>query len=413
MQKERGSTRLKTGKRCFENLKLLLHDYGNYPFTRQLACELARRGHTVDYVYSTSTQLIQRSGCGSIEKNLNITGIELSQPFEKYNYLQRRKSEIEHGRKLAALIERVHPEIVISANTPLDAQDLALRSSHNIDAKFIFWLQDAIGLAARQNLSKRFTIAGKLVGDYYINHEKKLVSESDHVVLISDDFKPLMKQWQVDDKRLSTINNWAPVEEIEVCPKRNKWSKANGLSEFFCFVYTGILGLKHNPGLFVSLAEAFKSYPDVRIVVISEGEAARWLVEQQKTKGLSNLIVLQSQPAEVYAQVLGAGDVLMAILSEDAGAYSVPSKVLSYLCAARPLLLAVPENNLSARIVTQSKSGLVCGSIDSEQWIKNAQRLYQDKPLASEMASNARKYAEDHFRIDGIADQFEQLFTNC
>ena len=82
-------------------MKLLLHDYGNFPFIRQLARSLAMRGHDVHFVYSESTQLIKRSENGLPVKNLTITGITLKKPFEKYDFLRRRACEIEHGRQLA------------------------------------------------------------------------------------------------------------------------------------------------------------------------------------------------------------------------------------------------------------------------------------------------------------------------
>lgn len=391
-------------------MKILVHDYGNYPFTRQLAGKLASRGHRVDYAFSVSTQLIQRSEVVHTENNLTITGIRLSRPFIKYNYLQRRKCEIEHGQKLAALIEQVQPDIVISANAPLDAQRFALAASHKMNASFIYWLQDAIGLATKQTLSKKIPVAGSLIGDCYIASERRMLKKSDRAILISDDFKPLMERWHLNPTRYTVIQNWAPIDEIDVHPKQNTWAVAHNLNDDFCFLYTGILGLKHHPQLFVSLAEAFRDQKNVKIVIISEGEAAHWLSRQQQEKGLTNLVILASQPANAYPKVLGSADVLMSVLSNEAGGYSVPSKVLSYLCAERPLLLAVPENNLSARIVRGHNAGLVCNPSDIAQWIDNAQKLYQDKVLARKMALNGRKYAGENFKIDSITDRFEQLF---
>jgi colanic acid biosynthesis glycosyl transferase WcaI len=394
-------------------VNLLLHDYGNYPFTRQLARELAARGHAVDYVYSETTQLIQRGGVIGESRNLKITGILLEQPFEKYNYMQRRACEIEHGHKLAAIIEKAHPNVVLSANTPLDAQSRALRTSRQAGAKFIFWLQDAIGLATKQTLARKIPVLGSLVGEYYIQLERDILRRSDQVVLISEDFLPLMKSWQVDESRSTVIPNWAPLEELPVQPKGNAWARAHGLADKFCFMYTGILGLKHNPDLFLQLAEAFIDNPDVRVVVVSAGDAADGLAREAAQRKLTNLVVLPPQPGDVYAQVLGAADVLTAVLSEDAGRYSAPSKVLSYLCAGRPLLLALPQGNLSARIVLACGAGLVCPPTDSEQWVEHARTLYENHHLAAQMGRNARACAKKQFDIAAITDRFEQVFAKA
>jgi glycosyltransferase involved in cell wall biosynthesis len=394
-------------------LKLLLHDYGNYPFTRQLARELAARGHAVDYVYSESTQLIQRGGSDGGSGNLKITGIRLERPFEKYNYLRRRACEIEHGQKLAAMIEQSHPDVVLSANTPLDAQNLALQSSRKAGAKLIFWMQDAIGLATKQTLALKIPILGVLVGDYYATLERDMLRCSDQVVLISEDFLPLMKSWQVDESRCTVIPNWAPLDELPVQPKGNAWAMTHNLADKFCFIYTGILGLKHNPALFIQLTEAFKDNTEVRVVVISAGGAADRLVREAARRELNNLLVLPPQPVDAYAQVLGAADVLTAVLSEEAGRYSAPSKVLSYLCAARPLLLAVPQGNMSARIVLDCQAGLVSSPTESTRWVENARILYDNHTLAARMGRNARACAEKQFDIKTIIDRFEQVFAKA
>lgn len=392
-------------------MKILLHDYGNYPFTRQLARELAARGHFVDYVYSETTQLIKRGSEDKGEGRFSISGIRLEQKFAKYNYLQRRACEIEHGNRVAEFIKQKHPNLVISANTPLDAQARIWQASRKVSARFIYWMQDAIGMATTEALKHKLAVFGTLVGSYYAAREKALLQKSDHVVIISEDFLPLMKAWRIGEAQYTLLPNWAPLDELPPQPKKNDWAMAHDLGDKFCFLYTGILGLKHDPALFLHLAEAFTDREDVRIVIISEGDIARNLAREAELRGISNLIVMSPQPSEVYAQVLGAADVLMAILNEDAGRYSAPSKVLSYLCAGRPLLLAVPTDNSSARIVDDHGCGLVCSPNEIDRLIANAEQLYGDNALAAEMGKRARRYAEETFKCAIITDRFERIFA--
>lgn len=392
-------------------MKVLVHDYGGYAFTRQLAEALASRNHWVEYVYSETTQSIQRSGSNSSRPNFIATGVKLSQTFEKYSYLQRRSCEIEHGQKLAAEIQKVQPDIVISADTPLDAQRLALQASRAVGAKFVFWLQDAIGLATRQVLRKRLPVLGDWIGEYYQQLEKRMVRASDQVILISEDFCPLMAGWGIAAEKIHVIPNWAPLNEIVPQPKQNAWAAGHGLAEPFCFLYSGILGLKHTPELFIRLAQSLRSRPDARVVVVSEGAGADWLTRKKEALGLDNLIVLPFQAVEVYPQVLGAADVLVSVLNAEAGAFSVPSKVLTYLCAGRPLLLSVPANNLAARTVLEAQAGLVSAPAEVDQWLEQAGQLYADSALRSQLGSAARVYAEKTFDIEKITDQFEAILT--
>jgi glycosyltransferase involved in cell wall biosynthesis len=159
----------------------------------------------------------------------------------------------------------------------------------------------------------------------------------------------------------------------------------------------------------LGVAERFKNHGEVRVVVISEGMGADWLKEQKAAKGLSNLILLGYQPFDKLPQVLAAGDVLTAVLEEDAGIFSVPSKVLTYLCARKPILLAVPEVNLAARIIREEEAGLTVAPGDETGFLEAAEMLYHDRPLADAMAERARAYAERTFDIESIADRFENL----
>ena len=110
--------------------------------------------------------------------------------------------------------------------------------------------------------------------------------------------------------------------------------------------------------------------------------------------------------------VMGSADVLVAILEPDAGVFSVPSKVLSYLCASRPVLLAVPKENLAAKIVAESGAGLVVEPTDIAGFCAAAQQLIRfSTDLREQSAKAARQYAETHFDIRNIGDQFEAILS--
>ena len=73
------------------------------------------------------------------------------------------------------------------------------------------------------------------------------------------------------------------------------------------------------------------------------------------SQALKNLTTLPLQTFGVYAEVLGSADVLVGMIEPDAGRFSVPSKILSYLCACRPIVLSAPLDNLAATIIDSEK----------------------------------------------------------
>lgn len=315
-------------------MKILVHDYAGHPFQVQLSRELASRGHTVRHAYAGGLQTPRGElakkpddpeGFDSFEVPMNADYAKF-----KYSFTKRRAMEIEYGKNAAKMIKGWEPELIISANTPTESQTGILAASQGLEAKFIYWCQDFYSIAVDKLVRKKIPILGALVGNYYKGLDRKHFQASDHVVAITSDFKPIMvEQFGVDSDRITTIPNWAPLENLPVEPKVNDWAREQELAGKFVVLYTGTLGMKHNPNLLLGVAERFKDNPDVRIVVVSEGIGADWLKEKKEERGLANLILLGYQPFDRLPEVLASGDVLTGVLEEDAGIFSVPSKVLT------------------------------------------------------------------------------------
>jgi glycosyltransferase involved in cell wall biosynthesis len=392
--------------------RILLHDRTGVPFTVQLGRELARRGYDVLYSYGAFFQ----SPKGNLVRqdtdphNFQIEAMQLSKPFQKYSFVKRRFQEIEYAYDLVAQIKQYMPDVLILAGSHPDALAVVYKACRNFDLmKIVFWVQDIYGIAIKRILKKRVPIVGDLIGNYYIWQEKQLLRQSDEIILITEDFIGLMDKWGIDAKKRHIVRNWTPLEELPVRPKENNWARQYGLDDKFCFLYAGTLGLKHNPELLLRLAIHFQDNPLVRVVVVSEGLGADWLREKKQGHHLSNLELLDFQPFEQMPDVLGSADVLVAILEPDAGIYSAPSKVLTYLCAERALLVAIPPENLSAHIVSQHFAGLVVPPQQTLAFLEAADRLLADADLRQSCARNGRAYAENTFNITHIGDVFERI----
>lgn len=394
-------------------MRILVHDYPGGPFEVQLSRELAQRGHEVLHAYA-GYNITPRGDLrkkDSDPEQFNITPIFIQKPLEKYSFLKRWQQEREYGRLLSQEIRKFQPDILISANTPLDSQKLAQKTAQKENIRFVFWLQDVIGVATQRLLRKKLSVLGYIIGQYYISLERKLLKNSDHIILITEDFQPLLKQWGIKNGQ-TTIHNWAPLEQLPIQPSGNIWAKKHGLIDKFCFMYTGTLGMKHNPSVLLELAIRHQNVKNVNVVVISEGPGANWLKKKKKEYQLSNLLLLEYQPFEELSYVMGTANVLIALLEEEAGAFSVPSKVLTYLCAQKPLLLAVPQKNLAARIVKKNEAGLVTPPGNTKAFIKAAETLINNASLRLACGQKARAYAEEHFDIKEIGNQFEKIIIS-
>lgn len=389
-------------------MKILHHDFGRHAFPVQLSRALAARGHSVLHLYagSNNTPMGNLAVGPGDPPGFECRPIDTGREYKKYSYIQRWQQERAYASQLAATIRAWQPDVVLECTGPTDGHKAALTASRQAGARYVYWLQDVNGVAAYNLLKKKIPVLGAAVGRYYINMERSVVKGSDRVVLISEDFEPIMAQWGIPPEKCDVIPNWAPVEHLPERPRVNAWGKSHGLAGKFCFMYTGSLGLKHNPGLFVELA---RRMPGARVVVLSEGLGADWLRQAVQAEKLDNLVVLGYAPFEELPDVLASADVLVSVLQPDAGVFSVPSKVNTYLCAGRPLLLAVPGENLAARLVTGAGAGLAVDPSDVNGFAAAAQKLFESEELRSTCGRNARSYAESHFNIEHITDTFEKI----
>ena len=392
-------------------MKIIVHDYAGHPFQVQLSRSLAARGHEVLHLYCASTHTPR----GELQRRaedppgFEIRAIELSAMIPKKAFVRRYFLELDYAKKLVAEVERSGADVILSGNTPSMPQARLARWCRRRGVRMVSWVQDIYGLAAYRLLVHKLPGVGHLVGKYFIALDKSAFRNSDAVVVISEDFTEVLAGWGIDRQRIHTIHNWAPLDGLPVRPRDNPWSQAQGLGLGLRLVYTGTLAMKHNPALLLELARILQEKSLGELIVVSEGPGVEWLAQQAAAENVTTLKRLGFQPFDVLPDVLGAADVLVAILEQDSGVFCVPSKVLSYLCAGRPVLLAVPGENLVSRIVASESAGLGVEPTDLAGFRAAALRLAESPELREKAGRAARHYADTHFDVQRITDRFEQI----
>jgi colanic acid biosynthesis glycosyl transferase WcaI len=341
-----------------------------------------------------------------------VADVTLRRQFDRYSLWRRPIHERNYAQEIVRILGSFKPDLVLSGNTPLISQSLILSACIRNDVKFVFWQQDILSVAIKSAINRRLGIVGGLIGDAFIALERRLLRRSHAIVTISEDFLPILAEWALPVEKISVIENWAPLEEIPALPRDNGWAKDHGLSDKRVVLYCGTLGLKHNPRPILELAMCLQGDEDLRVVVVSEGLGSDWLKERAGRAGLANLILLGLQPYERFPEVLATGDILVALLEAEAGVFSVPSKVLSYFCARRPVLASIPATNLAARIIRRNRSGVVVEPDDVEAFVTAAARLLERPRLRAAFGQRARQYAERTFDIRDISDRFEETFES-
>lgn len=396
-------------------MRIAIHDYAGHPFVFQLSRQLAREGHDVRHFFFEGDP----GPKGDFRRRdddpatFDIEPIAIAEAYRKDQLLKRRAQDIEYGRKAGARIAAFRPDVVLSGNTPVEAQGPIMAATRRAGAAFVFWMQDFYSLAVRSILGGKMMGAGVLAAFWYERLEATLLNRSDAIVVISDDFLPGLKELKVQNADVEIIPNWGALNDIPIRPKANAWAEAQGLSNSFVFLYSGTLGLKHDPLMLAALADAFADDPAVKIVVAAIGAGAEQLKWDLSQTPRANITLKGLEPIEVLPDALGAADVMVALLEPDAGRYSVPSKVLSYLCAGKPTLLSAPLENLSARMIAQAKAGRAIAAGDREAFVAAAREMRASQAACDAMGASGRSFAEVNFDITAVSARFMSVFEQA
>lgn len=395
-------------------MDVVLHDFSGHPFQAELSRKLAARGHDVEHVFSA--QYVSGKGHLDVQpgdsRSLSFRGIEVDRPFLKYSALGRLRFELAYARAWVTRLQERPPGVVIACNLPLVSMYRFARFARRTRLPYVMWHQDIYshGLAdeLRRRLPRPIAAIGAAV---FTRMEAFCARNATHVVAIGEEFRRVYPSWRVAPQNVSVIANWAPLGEVYPVDRDNPRARDMfGDEDTLRLVYAGTIGRKHNPGLLVDLLHhALDEGVNASLVVVSEGEAADDLALVAEDEKLP-LGVLPFQPAEDLPSVLGAADVLVALLEPDATKFSIPSKVLSYMAAGRPILGLMPADNPAAHDI-ETSGGFVAdpsveGARSAVSWLGE---LSADPATITSIGRRTRAIAEEKFDVDAVAARFEEI----
>jgi colanic acid biosynthesis glycosyl transferase WcaI len=389
-------------------MKILLHDHAGHPYSLALAKGLSQHDNMqINYCYRGDDITPHGDILNAESHNLLVTPLFTKAPLNKYNIFSRYFQEKWYGKVLVENVISFKPDLVISVSAPLYVQKSILRHCQDANIRFVHWWADITSLTAREILKEKYGLFGIIVSQLLIRVEKYLVKNASQVIISTINHKSLCKKWGANQDNIVLFPFWAPIQDFPKRKKNNEWSITHDLDHTFNFIWTGTIGFKHNPQLLIDLAYHFKFHQEVKIVIVSESIGAKWIRKKAIEEGLTNIVVLDFQPYDQVPNVMATADVLVANVKDSLSFYAVPSKVLSYLCSQRPILIAIKRDNLIAHIINQSNAGITVNEQERIDFIEAADKLYRSEKMRKDMGKSGRNYAERHFVSEFINQEFK------
>ena len=218
----------------------------------------------------------------------------------------------------------------------------------------------------------------------------------------------LIKTRGLDEKKVYAVDNWQDDSNHYYQPLNEKQSS-------FVFEYLGSINSHSNVDIIIrAFAKAQLENAELRIY--GGGNKKDECVQLVTDLGVSNVRFDYVQRDDV-PKVQAEARVLVLALSKGNGAFSLPSKVTSYMLSGRPIIASVDVESATTRYIHNAECGMAVPPADEDGLAQAFKDLYSMSPeKLTEMGANARKFAETHltrdYNLNIVVNQINEIIKN-
>jgi glycosyltransferase involved in cell wall biosynthesis len=213
--------------------------------------------------------------------------------------------------------------------------------------------------------------------------------------------------------RIRLIRSPIDIEQIRPVPSDGSFRRRYSLPADACVIlHAGSMGKKQ--GLMnVVDAAAINAGNRLRWVFVGDGEDKAALVDAVRARGLEDVVrFVPFQRDDELAGMFAAADVLLLNQLRAVKDTVIPSKLLTYMSAGRPVLAAVNASSQGAEILREADGGRLVAPEDPAA-LAAAAAWFMEQPQEQLRAFGARNraYAEAHFDQRKILAAHEAFMT--
>jgi colanic acid biosynthesis glycosyl transferase WcaI len=214
-------------------------------------------------------------------------------------------------------------------------------------------------------------------------------------------------------QRVTVIPNWIDTEAIKPGERHNGLRARLGLEEKFTVSFAGIMGFSQDLETVLECAALLEHQDDIAFLMVGDGVEKPKLEEFARKHRLDNVHFLPMQPKDKYPEVLAASDVCLATLRREVRTPVVPSKILSIMAAARPVLASLPLEGDAPRLLYAARCGLAIAPGEPETMAGAIMQLLGDTALREAMGARGREYVVQHFSLKHAAELLEDCLRRA
>lgn len=232
------------------------------------------------------------------------------------------------------------------------------------------------------------------------------------VTVISNGFVRNLVAKGVRPEKITLIPNWIDPDEIQPQPQVNAFSRQYGLDNQFTILYSGTIGIVSGAEIVLDMASNVAHDSGIVVMMVGEGVVKARIEEEARMRELTNMRFAPFQSRESLADVLSSASVGLVTLLPGHGGNSVPSKILGYLAAGRPVIASVDPDSDTWEFIQEARCGLCVPPGDAIALTLAVLQLRDDRQLADQLGANGRAYLVSHLQRSDITAKYEEALCN-
>ncbi len=246
---------------------------------------------------------------------------------------------------------------------------------------------------------------------YFRRMEKKLYTVSDRIGCMSQanvDYIKIHEPWIPAEKIHISPNAFEP-QTVVICPEeKTALRQKYGLpTDKTVFVYGGNLGKPQGIPFLVECMRAVAGMDDCFFVICGRGTELGILEAYVQESDQANLKLIPSLPRKEYEEFVGCCDVGLIFLDHRFTIPNYPSRILSYMEYAMPVIACTDKNTDIGTDAVKNGYGLWCESVDPAEFVACVEQM--NKADRKAMGAAARAYLEANFTAAGCY----QIIMEC
>ena len=391
---------------------LLIHRYfwPDHPNCGQilwhLTQNLASKGHQVDILTSLPSKDLNSKKIVSkkfqIFKNIKIQRIDLS--IENKSPLKKLVNGLKLGFKTNLLALKNEYDVIISTTIPpITGGFFAALAAYICKAKFVYFCMDLhpeIGKISKDFSNPILYSILKKIDEWSCKRANPVVVHS------LDMKKSLLSRSKNNEFKIEIINNFSiPLEESqELISKINLNTNENGLT----IIFAGNLGRFQSLDKVVDAMICLKGRKDIKLVIVGDGIVKADLISKIYNTN-ANIEFFDQQPLNVVKNMIEKADIGLVSLSADIYKYGYPSKIMTYLEQAKPIITLLEKESEIVKLMHQENYGFNISTLNPKSISKFFIKLKEDKSWKIRMSQNAKKAYEKHFSREEILSKWTKV----